>query len=138
MVICFFLSALFMFLGKAISDIVSDETNWRKSIFSKYKIDSFWGCKDNTDHRKYNDNKILEFLFKTILVWLTDIWHLGGAMVRFGTYSSILFSFLLCFYQIVPMNLFLVYYAIFIMINLFGFHFSYHFFLRKKEHRVLY
>jgi hypothetical protein len=92
MVILFLLSAIIIAIGKAIADITSDETNWSKSIFSKYKINSFFGCKDNTWERKYYfKNKTLKYLFSTIFVFTTDIWHLGNFISKVGTYTSTVF-----------------------------------------------
>lgn len=128
MVILFLLSAIIIAIGKAIADITSDESNWSKSVFSKYKINSFFGCKDNTWERKYNfKNKTVKYLFSTIFVFTTDIWHFGNFISKVGTYTSIgIFLFITYnFYLAV----FLV--ASHILLNNITFHLFYHRFLRK-------
>lgn len=130
--IFFFVSVIFIFIGKGIADIVSDEPNWKKSIFSKYDINSFWGCKDNTWKRKYRTNKVLNYIFSTILVWTTDIWHFANMINKLGIYLSIFFALMLGYtYDFNGLySFFLV--TIFAFINILGFHLSYHYFLRKK------
>jgi hypothetical protein len=128
MVILFLLSAIIIAIGKAIADITSDETNWSKSIFSKYKINSFFGCKDNTWERKYYfKNKTLKYLFSTIFVFTTDIWHLGNFISKVGTYTSI---------GIILFITYNFYLAVFLLashiaLNNITFHWFYHRFLRK-------
>jgi hypothetical protein len=83
-IILLFISVFLVFSGKAIADTVSNEVTWSKSIFSKNNINSFWGSKDHTWKRKYRENKIKNYLFTTILVWTTDIWHFGNTIRRLG------------------------------------------------------
>lgn len=131
--ILFYLSVFLIFLGKGIADIVSDEPNWRKSVFSKFPIDSFWGCKDNTWVRKYRENKITNYLFSTIFVWTTDIWHFTNMIGKLGTYLSVFFAILIG--QSYELNLsqsFLIV-VLFAFFNILGFHLSYTYFLRKKN-----
>lgn len=128
MVILFLLSAIIIAIGKAIADITSDETNWSKSIFSKYKINSFFGCKDNTWERKYYfKNKTLKYLFSTIFVFTTDIWHLGNFISKVGTYTSI--GIILFITYNFYLAVFLL--ASHIVLNNITFHWFYHRFLRK-------
>lgn len=129
----YYLSVFFIFLGKGIADIVSDEPNWRKSIFSKFDIESFWGCKDNTWIRKYRKNKITNYLFSTILVWTTDIWHFANMLNKLGVYLGVFFAFLIGYtYDFSVIHFFLLVVG-FAFINILGFHLSYHYFLRKKQ-----
>lgn len=125
-VFLFLLSAMIIALGKGIADIVSDEPNWKKSIFSKYPINSFFGCKDNTWERKYRDNKVLNYLFTTILVWTTDIWHFGNTISKFGYYFGLIMVFLLPYSFIINLCLILVH----VIINTLSFHLFYHRILR--------
>jgi len=128
MVILFLLSAIIIAIGKAIADITSDETNWSKSIFSKYKINSFFGCKDNTWERKYYfKNKTLKYLFSTIFVFTTDIWHFGNFISKVGTYTSI--GIILFITYNFYLAVFLL--ASHILLNNITFHLFYHRFLRK-------
>jgi hypothetical protein len=129
MVILFILSAILISLGKGIADIVSDESNWQKSIFSKYKIDSFFGCKDNTWQRKYRDNKLWNYLFSTILVFTTDIWHLANTISKIGYYLGLV-SILLLPYSLLLNMLFIL---VHLVLNTFLFHIFYHNLLRKSN-----
>lgn len=128
MVTIFLLSAIIIAIGKAIADITSDESNWSKSIFSKYEINSFFGCKDNTWERKYNfKNKTLKYLFSTIFVFTTDIWHFGNFISKVGTYTSI--GIILFITYNFYLAVFLL--ASHILLNNITFHLFYHRFLRK-------
>ena len=128
MVILFLLSAIIIAIGKAIADITSDETNWSKSIFSKYKINSFFGCKDNTWERKYYfKNKTLKYLFSTIFVFTTDIWHLGNFISKVGLYLSM--GAILMLNNDIMTNLHLV--ILHLIVNTISFHLLYTYLLRK-------
>lgn len=127
MVVLLILSAFLISLGKGIADIVSDEPNWNKSIFSKYPIDSFFGCKDNTWKRKYRDNKLWNYLFSTILVFTTDIWHFANTITKFGWYLGLLSILFL------PCNIFLI--LLHLVINTIGFHLFYHYILRSNIYK---
>lgn len=131
MVTLLILSAILLFTGKGIADITSDKTNWEKSIFSKYKIDGFFGCKDFTYKRKYRKNKILNYLFSTILVWTTDIWHFANSITRMGNYLSVIFAFFL----VQETNIFIIM-LYYISTNIIGFHIMYHYILRKKFYSI--
>lgn len=124
----FFMSAILIFLGKGIADIVSDETNWKKSIFSKYPIDSFYGCKDNTDKRKYWKNKILSYLFSTIFVFVSDIWHFGNFLTKVGVYLSM--GSIIFFDNNWIINILFI--LLHLLINLVGFHLTYHTLLNRR------
>lgn len=124
----FLLSAFLIGIGKAIADIVSDEPNWSKSIFSKKPIDSFFGCKDFTWIRKYRKNKFWNYLFTTILVFTTDIWHFANFISKGGLYLSMGLLLFLNDYNIVT-NGFLV--LLHLIINNMTFHLGYTYFLRK-------
>jgi len=129
----FYLACFLIFIGKAIADITSNETSWRDSIFSKYAIDSFFGSKEYTYVRKDHQNQVLNWLFHTILVPFTDIWHLGNSIRRIGIYISNILAMLIGVYF--PLNLWngiLIIFS-FIVLNIIGFHFFYHNILRKKE-----
>jgi hypothetical protein len=80
--ILLFVSVCLVFTGKAVADTVSNEVSWTNSIFSVYDIESFWGSKDHTWKRKYKEDKILNYLFNTIFVFTTDIWHLANTIRR--------------------------------------------------------
>lgn len=128
MVITFLLSAIIIAIGKAIADITSDETNWSKSIFSKYEINSFFGCKDNTWERKYNfKNKHVKYLFSTIFVFTTDIWHFANFISKVGTYLSLIIILF------IPLNFVILLYMVLchLILNNIAFHLFYHNFLRK-------
>lgn len=127
----FYISVIFVFLGKAIADIVSDEPHWKKSIFNKYPIDSFYGCKDDTWVRKHNyKNKYIKYLFQTIFVFTTDIWHFANFIHILGVYLSVIFSVICGYYYG-----FIFIYNIFgyIFLNLIGFHICYHYILKRKK-----
>ena len=128
MVILFILSAILISLGKAIADIVSDESNWQKSVFSTYKIDSFFGCKDNTWQRKYREDKLWNYLFSTILVFSTDIWHLANTISKIGYYLGLL-SILFLSPSILA-NILLIF--VHLVLNTSLFHIFYHNLLRKS------
>ena len=131
--VLYYLSVFLIFIGKGIADIVSDEPNWRKSIFSRYNINGFWGCKDNTWIRKYRKNKVTNYLFSTILVWTTDVWHFANMINKLGVYLSVFFAFLIGYnYDFSIFHFFLLVVG-FAFINILGFHLSYHYFLRKKQ-----
>ena len=110
-------------LSKGVADIVSDEPNWSKSIFSRFDISSFWGCKDYTWHRKYRHNKILNYVFSTILVWTSDIWHFANMIGRLSMYS------IMCLIPTCDDPIFMV--ASIAVINTVGFHLFYHYILRR-------
>lgn len=126
------LSVFFVFIGKSVADIVSNEPNWKKSIFSKYPIDSFWGSKDHTWVRKYKykDNKILNYLFTTILVWTTDIWHLSNTIRRVGIYMGITGSL---FIDNLSNSMIFIIVGLYIIINVIGFHIFYTKILRNEK-----
>lgn len=125
--IFFILSAFLISIGKGIADITSDEPNWQKSIFSNWKIDSFFGCKDFTWERKYRQNKILNYLFTTILVFTTDIWHLANFINKIGFYLTLFSSAFLSYTIIIKLILILLH----LLINTIFFHIFYHYLLRK-------
>jgi len=126
-IIFLFISVFLVFTGKAIADTVSNEASWSKSIFSKHDIDSFWGSKDHTWKRKYRDNKIMNYLFSTLLVWTTDIWHLANTLRRLGIYLGIFLALT------ISTNLLseLIIISTYIILNIVGFHVLYTYFLKK-------
>lgn len=126
-VFLFLISALLIALGKGIADIVSDEPNWNKSIFSKYKIDGFFGCKDMTWQRKYRQNIITNYLFSTIFVFVTDIWHFANFMNKVGYYLALGTAVLLPG-QIMAKIILVIIHLICVTVL---FHISYHKVLRK-------
>jgi hypothetical protein len=128
------LSCCFIFIGKAIADVVSNEVHWNQSIFSQWGAeDSFWGHKNATWVRKDHDNYMVNYLYHTIFVFLTDIWHAANTLRRTGIYLSILFSILLgSVITITALNLFWII-LIFISLNVVGFHVFYHYVLRLKK-----
>ena len=131
------LSCGFIFIGKAIADIVSNEVHWNQSILSQLGAeDSFWGHKDASWVRKDNNNLILNFLFHTILVFVTDIWHLANTFRRVGIYLSILFSILLGNAVAINFNFLSWVVLLFISLNVVGFHVFYHYVLRLKKAEV--
>lgn len=121
------MSALLISIGKGIADIVSDEPNWNKSIFSKYSIDGFFGCKDMTWKRKYRQNKILNYLFSTIFVFVTDIWHFANFINKTGYYLAITTAIMLPGSLIAKLILVVIH----LFFVTFLFHISYHKILRK-------
>lgn len=121
------MSALLIALVKGIADIVSDEPNWNKSIFSKYKLDGFFGCKDMTWVRKYRDNKILNYLFTTIFVFVTDVWHFANFINKVGYYLALVTAVLLPGQIIIKIILVIIH----LICVTFLFHISYHKVLRK-------
>ena len=80
MVIFFFIFASAICgVFKAIADRVSSYDLWVNSVFSEFEDDGFFGPKDITWERKYRyDSKIARYLFSTILVFTTDIWHFAN------------------------------------------------------------
>ena len=123
------ISVIFIFIGKSIADIVSNQANWYQAVFSKYPIDSFWGAKDHTWKRKYKNNKILNYIFTTILVWTTDIWHLANMIRRFGIYLAITGALMINYeINLIKIIIIVISYAI---INIFGFHLCYKHILKK-------
>jgi hypothetical protein len=132
-IILFVISILFLTIGKAISDVVSEEDIWRKSTFSKYNIDSYLGCKDYTWKRKYHTNKIINWLLSNPFVFLTDVWHLGNTFQRLGLYLSIVNGIL--FGLMIPFNVFFicVFIGLYIVFNVIGFHIFYHYLFLKGK-----
>jgi hypothetical protein len=128
------LSCCLIFIGKAIADIVSNEVSWNQSIFSDFgSEESYWGHKDATWVRKDHDNLILNYLFHTIFVFITDLWHTANTLNRIGIYLSVLFSILLgSVITITFWNIFWVLISI-ISVNVVGFHIFYHYVLRWKK-----
>ena len=130
--IALFISCMCIFIGKAISDTTSDETNWHKSIFKNLgAINSFWGAKNKTYKRKDNDNLILNYLLHTILVFTTDIWHLGNTIRRLGIYMSLFVSLLLGGNTDLSIIHVMIIIGTFILTNVIGFHIMYHYILKK-------
>jgi hypothetical protein len=126
-IVLLILSAFILALGKAIADIVSNEPHWSKSIFSKKPIDSFFGCKDFTWKRKYKTNKIWNYLFTTILVFTTDIWHFANFISKVGLYLSL--GAILMLNNDIMTNLYLV--ILHLIVNNVAFHLLYTYLLRK-------
>ena len=132
-------SVVLIFTGKAISDITQDDILWKKSIFSKkYKIDSFFGSKEQTSERKDRENPFWDKMFHTILVFTTDIWHLGNFLRRIGIYGSILFSMLLggeleAVWWYIPVVIISV-----VTLNMIGFHIVYEYILKKDREPYLF
>ena len=135
--ICLAISCFFIFIGKAIADIVSDEVHWNQSIFSDWGAeDSYWGHKDASWVRKDHDNFLMNYLLHTILVFVTDIWHTANTIRRIGIYASLAFGILLGFslskdFDMVN-NLPLIIFG-FMVLNIGGFHVFYHTLLRKGK-----
>lgn len=131
------LSIFFIFIGKAIADIVETTTLWNKSIFSLYfKIDSFFGAKDKTDHRKDHPNKLLKTLFHTILVPFTDIWHLANSLRRLGIYSAIFCSaYIGSLGELLTILEYVKFMGWTIFYNITGFHVVYEYILKIKRER---
>jgi hypothetical protein len=121
------LSAFILALGKAVADIVSDEPNWSKSIFSKKPIDSFFGCKDFTWERKYKTNKFWNYLSSTIFVFTSDIWHFANFVSKVGLYLSM--GAILMLNNDIMTNLYLV--ILHLIVNTISFHLLYTYLLRK-------
>lgn len=76
------LGILGMIIGftKAVSDLVSHYDTWSYSIFWGCNPVGFWGPKDRTWKRKQRKNKFLNWLFSTVLVWTTDLWHFSNSI----------------------------------------------------------
>ena len=128
-----YLACVFIFLGKAIADITSNKTSWKDSIFSKNAIDSFFGSKEYTYVRKDHQNPVLNWLFHTILVPFTDIWHLGNSIRRVGIYLAVTFSMTIGNKIESPWWFYMILILVFILMNVGGFHVFYHYILRKKR-----
>jgi len=111
-------------ITKAVSDIVSHVDIWKTSIYNEYEETDFYGPKDKTWIRKDNNNIILNYLYHTILVFVTDIWHFSNMMnnifVIFALIITILYS-----------NYYLV--LIYLIIRMITFHIFYHYILIKHE-----
>jgi len=129
--IILFISVFFIFTGKAIADTVSNEVSWSKSVFSIYDIESFWGSKDHTWKRKYKEDKILNYLFNTIFVFTTDIWHLANTIRRIGIYLAILGSLMIDIELDFGGALLIVF--IYMIMNILGFHLLYTEILKYKK-----
>lgn len=128
------ISFAFIFIGKAVADITSNETSWNKSVFSKWGTkDSFWGSKEHTYKRKDKKNKILNWLFHNPLVFVTDVWHCANTLRRIGIYSSVLFGILLGGVMVIKLKFLFWILLGLIILNVVGFHVFYHIILRKKE-----
>lgn len=129
-----FFSCVLVFLGKAVADIVESGTHWYQSIFSSWgEEDSFWGYKKATADRKDHDNFILNYFFHTILVPLTDVWHMANTVRRVGIYLSVTFGFLIG--RLTDINHEIATYILlgYVILNMIGFHYLYHTALRKKQ-----
>ena len=127
--ILFYIGVLLIAFGKSIADTVSDLTHWNKSVFSKYKVDGFMGCKDNTWKRKKRKTKFWNFLFSTILVWTTDIWHFANTLKAVGIYSAIIGARLIPSIEVFDIVLHI---GIFISCNITIFHMMYTYGWKKK------
>jgi len=125
--IILFISVFFIFTGKAIADTVSNEVSWSNSVFGLNDIDSFWGSKDHTWKRKYKEDKILNYLFNTIFVFTTDIWHLANTVRRLGIYLGILAALIV---NTTLLNE-LIIVSSYILLNVVGFHLLYTYILKK-------
>jgi hypothetical protein len=125
--ILLFVSVCLVFTGKAVADTVSNEVSWTNSIFSVYDIESFWGSKDHTWKRKYKEDKILNYLFNTIFVFTTDIWHLANTIRRLGIYLGILAALIV---NTTLLNE-LIIVSTYILLNVVGFHLLYTYILKK-------
>jgi hypothetical protein len=125
--ILLFVSVCLVFTGKAVADTVSNEISWANSIFSVYDIESFWGSKDHTWKRKYKEDKILNYLFNTIFVFTTDIWHLANTIRRLGIYLGILAALIV---NTTLLNE-LIIVSTYILLNVVGFHLLYTYILKK-------
>jgi len=125
--ILLFVSVCLVFTGKAVADTVSNEVSWANSIFSKNHIESFWGSKDHTWKRKYKKDKILNYLFNTIFVFTTDIWHLANTIRRLGIYLGILAALIV---NTTLLNE-LIIVSTYILLNVVGFHLLYTYILKK-------
>ena len=125
--ILLFVSVCLVFTGKAVADTVSNEISWTNSIFSVYDIESFWGSKDHTWKRKYKEDKILNYLFNTIFVFTTDIWHLDNTIRRLGIYLGILSALIV---NTTLLNE-LIIVSTYILLNVVGFHLLYTYILKK-------
>jgi hypothetical protein len=125
--ILLFVSVCLVFTGKAVADTVSNEISWTNSIFSVYDIESFWGSKDHTWKRKYKEDKILNYLFNTIFVFTTDIWHLANTIRRLGIYLGILAALIV---NTTLLNE-LIIVSTYILLNVVGFHLLYTYILKK-------
>ena len=125
--ILLFVSVCLVFTGKAVADTVSNEISWTNSIFSVYDIESFWGSKDHTWKRKYKEDKILNYLFNTIFVFTTDIWHLANTIRRLGIYLGILADLIV---NTTLLNE-LIIVSTYILLNVVGFHLLYTYILKK-------
>ena len=129
--IILFISVFFIFTGKAIADTVSNEVSWLNSVFGLNDIDSFWGSKDHTWKRKYKEDKILNYLFNTIFVFTTDIWHLANTIRRIGIYLAILGSLMIDIELDFGGALLIVF--IYMIMNILGFHLLYTDILKYKQ-----
>lgn len=127
-----FTSCILIFLGKAVADMTSNKTLWEKSIISKLgNKESFWGSKEFTYKRKYRKNPFLKYLFSTILVFTTDVWHLANTVRRIGIYSSIFWGISYGAVATVTFKSLLLIMTLFILLNIIGFHLTYTYILRK-------
>ena len=117
---------LCLIFGKAVADTVAHKDLWDKSIFSRWSETSFLGPKDKTWIRKYRyKNAILKYLFSTILVATTDLWHLANTVTRVGIYLSVYAGILLSYDHA------LLVVTVFAIWNTLGFHIVYTYLLKK-------
>jgi len=128
--ILFYLGIFFTAGGKSIADIVADVTHWGQSVFNNCDIEGFFGCKDHTWDRKKRKNIYLNYLFSTILVWTTDIWHFANMVSRLGIYISLLGVFLI---GTIGLQSIILHMSIYVSVNILFFHLMYTYFLVRKD-----
>ena len=122
----FIFSALLVALAKGIEDITSDEPNWNRSVFSRWSITGFWGCKDFTWRRKYSSNRLWNLFSTTLFVALSDVWHLANLLRRVGYYLAIA--------TVIFLDQPWLWLVVHLTINTLVFHLAYHYILRKRKH----
>lgn len=112
-------------LFKAVADRVSAYDIWVSSVFSVCDSGSFFGPKDHTWLRKYNmsKNKAVAYLFKTVFVFATDIWHFAN-MVSWLSVVAVIFL------SIYADDMYWLHGVLFIVARMTAFHLSYHHLLK--------
>jgi hypothetical protein len=129
--VLFIFAVTMTFTGKAIADIVSDSSHWYHSIFSKYKIDGFWGSKERSWTRKYkcdcikfrfaSKNQHLNLAINTMISVLN-----GFLAILFAILVGIKYCHILTAQDVVLIV------GAFAFLNTLGFHVMYTYVLRKK------
>lgn len=133
---------------EAVKEIVTYRSVWKSSIFSsKFKPDSYFGNGEDTHKRKWRYKelantatgikkyyyKTLNYLYTTVFVGLSDVWHGVDTVYKFLLYILFPITFIFMDGIIASGVFYLIQFGLFLwLIHSISFHVFYHYILRKK------